>query len=122
MLLQKEQNQNKFKIKGYKNKQINVSGEVYNTPILLSAFELNLFNSVKHFSELTAELLLPEIPAGTEIILIGCGEVHQFLPQKAIKQINNLGIAVEVMGTRQACHTFQVLTYENREIRALLFP
>ena len=122
MLLQKEQNLNQIKIKGYKNKQINVSGELYDAPILLSAFELSMFSSAKHFSELTADLLLPKIPKGTEIILIGCGENHQFLRQKEIKQINDLGIAVEVMGTRQACHTFQVLTYENREVVALLFP
>jgi uncharacterized protein len=124
VLLQKEQNQNQsqIKIKGYKSGQINISDDFYETPILLNAFELSLFESVQHYSDLTAALLLPFIPKGTEIILIGCGEKHQFFPQKEIKQINDLGIAVEVMGTRQACHTFQVLTYENREIIALLFP
>ena len=122
MLLQKEQNQNQIKIKGYKNRQINVSGEIYDTPILINASELSLFNQAKQFSELTAELLLPMLPEGTEIIIIGCGENHQFLPQSEIKQINDIGVAVEVMATRQACHTFQVLTYENREIIALLFP
>ena len=122
MLLQKEKSQNQIKIKGYKNRQVNISGELYATPILLSAYKLSLFNAVEGFSELTAECLLPFIPKGTEIVLIGCGETHQFMPQNEVKRINDLGIAVEVMGTRQACHTFQVLTYENREIIALLFP
>jgi len=61
------------------------------------------------------------LPEGTEIIIIGCGENHQFLPQSEIKQINDIGIAIEVMATRQACHTFQVLTYENREINGGYF-
>ena len=69
MLLQKEQNQNQIKIKGYKNRQINVSGKLYDTPILINASELSLFNQAKQFSELTAGLLLPMLPEGTEIII-----------------------------------------------------
>ena len=122
VLLQKEQNQNQIKIKDYKKGQLNVSGKLYDTPILLTPSALCTFDEVKLFADLTAEMLFPLIPKGTEIIVIGCGEKHQFLPQSEIKQINDLGVAIEVMGTRQACHTFQVLTYEYRKVIALLFP
>ena len=122
MLLQKEQSLNQIKIQGYKDRKINVSGKYYASPVLLTAYELSLFESVDQFSDLTADNLLLKIPENIEIILVGSGDKHLFFPQKEIKKINELGIAIEVMATRQACHTFQVLTYEKREIVALLFP
>ena len=122
MLLQKENSDSQIRIKSYTDRKLTVSGKTYKEPILLSASELSLFDKTDQFSKLTAEMLLPSIPQLTEIIIIGCGENQQFLPMSEIKQINDKGIAIEIMGTRQACHTFQVLAYENRKVIALLFP
>ncbi|MFT6733606.1 MAG: hypothetical protein ACJAS9_001795 [Polaribacter sp.] len=38
-----------------------------------------------------------------------------------IKHINDKGIAIEAMASRQACHTYEVLTHDRRRVNALIF-
>ncbi len=121
MLLQKEPNHNSINIKSYKAGEINISGTLYNRPILLQPSNVTIFESATNFSALNIDQLIERIPSETEVLLIGTGEKHLFLPQSAIQQINRLGLSVEVMATRPACHTFQILAYENRKVFALLF-
>ncbi len=122
MLLQKEQKNSQLKIRAYQPGEINISGKVYRQPILISPSEINIYDDCSQFSALKIEQLLSHINDETEIIIIGSGEKHLFLASSAIKAINDKGIAIEVMGTRQACHTFQVLNFDNRKVVALLFP
>jgi len=122
MLLQKELNQDAITIQSYQPGKIKISGNTYQQAILITSSELKGFEQANLFSELDIEQLIALLPQETEVVIIGCGEKQQFLAQKDIKRVNDLGIALEVMGTRQACHTFQVLTYEQRKVVTLLFP
>lgn len=122
MLIQKESPQGVISISAYQPGRITVSGKDYSTPIVLSKDTLTAFDTVKEFQLLTSEYLLAIIPKETEILLLGSGGKHQFLTPDKMAPIIKQGIAVECMSTRNACHTFQVLSYEYRKVVALLFP
>ncbi len=121
MLFQKERNINPVNIKGYNEGELNISGQRFNSPVLLDASSIQPYHS-KSFSELDIDELIKRIPEETEVLLIGTGGQHMMLSPRIIKQFNDKGIALEVMATRPACHTFQVLVYEMRKVVALLFP
>lgn len=121
MLLQKEPSQHSITIKSYQAGEINIAGTNYNKPILLEPTKVTRFEGATNFSEFSIEVLIPLIPKDTEVLIIGTGEQHLFLAQSSIQAIHRLNISIEVMATRPACHTFQILAHENRKVFALLF-
>lgn len=122
MLLQKEINNGSIEINKYQDGEITVSNTVYKESILLTPQSLHLFQKAKSFSQLNIDDLIKILPSELEIVIIGCGKKQQFLTPKITQHFHNKGIAIEVMATRQACHTFKVLSYEQRKVVALLFP
>lgn len=57
-----------------------------------------------------------------EVVIIGTGARHVFLPQELIAPLTRAGIGVEVMSTSAACRTYNILSAEGRRIVALLLP
>ena len=57
-----------------------------------------------------------------EVVIIGTGARHVFLPQELIAPLVRAGIGVEVMSTSAACRTWNILSAEGRRIAALLLP
>ncbi len=122
MLIQKESMNCTSTIKSYKPGCIKISDNEFHTPVIISPEAVKSLETIGEFKQLKAETLLSIINSDTEVLLIGSGEKHQFLPQTEINKLQQQGIGIEVMGTRQACHTFQVLALEQRQVMALLFP
>jgi uncharacterized protein len=122
MLLQKESHASKVEIKGYKDGEIQVSGNRYTHPIIIDSNNVKHFDQAESFQQLSQEMLHAQLNEQVEVLLIGTGAKHLFLASEIIKSINDKGIAIEIMSTRHACHTFQVLNYEKRQVMALLFP
>jgi len=122
MHIQKESGNTAISIKAYEPGKLTISGAEYDYPLLLSANGLTAFTATEDFSQLTAHHLESLVETDTEILLLGSGEKHQFLPANQTAQLIERGTAVECMSTRNACHTFQVLAYEKRKVIALLFP
>ena len=121
MLLQKESSQSQVSIKDYRDGKLKVSGNWYSKPLLLSSTEVDIYSDASCLAELNVKKLLPLLPQDTEILLIGSGQNHQFLSAEQTQTLNQAGIAVEIMATRPAAHTFEVLVYDKRRISALLF-
>ncbi len=118
---QKENNQNPVVIKGYANGLIKLADQECTAPILLETDSIKPFN-LNHLAELDLPALKEAISTDIEILIIGTGKDHQILSPKVIHFFNQHGIALEVMATRPACHTFQVLVHEYRKVAALLIP
>ena len=57
-----------------------------------------------------------------EVVIIGTGARHVFLPQELIAPLMHAGIGVEIMSTSAACRTYNILSAEGRRIVALLLP
>ena len=57
-----------------------------------------------------------------EVIIIGTGARHVFLPSELIAPLMRAGIGVEIMSTSAACRTYNILGAEGRKVVALLLP
>ena len=57
-----------------------------------------------------------------EVIIIGTGARHVFLPPELIAPLMRAGIGVEIMSTSAACRTYNILGAEGRKVVALLLP
>ena len=60
------------------------------------------------------------LQTGCEIVLIGCGKKHIFIPPHYLVSFTKQGIGVETMDTAAACSTFNVLASEGRKVTAIL--
>jgi uncharacterized protein len=122
MLFQKETSQVGAVIKAYQPGSIRLNIGTFSTPVLLVNGEKKDYTGPDNYQNITSELLLNNLKELPEILIIGTGSSHQLLPMAITQAINKQGVAVESMASREACHTYQVLTFEQRRISALIFP
>ena len=57
---------------------------------------------------------------GVEIVLLGTGENLRFLQPRLLQSLAQARIGVEVMDTRAACRTYNILVAEGRKVAAAL--
>ena len=72
--------------------------------------------------DLTTDHLESLLARSPEVVIIGTGPNQQFLEAEHLLLFQKQGIGVEVMTTRSACHTYNVLVSENRFAVAGLMP
>jgi Uncharacterized conserved protein len=69
---------------------------------------------------LDADSLGTALTLQAEIVIIGTGTLHRFPSPEALRPLIEAGIAFEIMATRAACRTYNVLLSEGRKVGALL--
>ncbi|TBU33024.1 hypothetical protein BD311DRAFT_785142 [Dichomitus squalens] len=57
-----------------------------------------------------------------EILLVGTGERVEMMPPALRQYLNKAGIQVDIMNTRNACSTYNLLAEEGRRVAAALLP
>ena len=57
---------------------------------------------------------------GVEIVLLGTGEKLRFLHPRLLQPLARACVGVEVMDTRAACRTYNILLAEGRKVAAAL--
>ncbi|GAA5832907.1 hypothetical protein JCM3766R1_007088 [Sporobolomyces carnicolor] len=57
-----------------------------------------------------------------EILLVGTGKTGLFPPPKFKQYLNSLGIQVDVLDSRNAASTYNLLSEEGRRVAAALYP
>lgn len=72
------------------------------------------------FAMLTAEDFASLLPYAPEIVLLGTGVVQRFPHPRLIAALTNARVGIEVMDTRAACRTFNILIAEDRRVVAAL--
>jgi len=55
-----------------------------------------------------------------EIVLVGTGATQRFLSPRVLAPLTNARVGVEMMDTRAACRTFNILVGEGRRVAAAL--
>jgi uncharacterized protein len=55
-----------------------------------------------------------------ELVLLGTGETQRFPPPRLLQALSRARVGVEVMDTRAACRTFNILIAEDRRVVAAL--
>jgi len=122
MLLQKESTGALVSIKAYQAGKITTNVGIFDHVISLSQGKLVEFDGAKTFDQLSFEDIEMHLDDEPEVLIIGSGETHQILPIRIVGKLNEIGIAVESMASRQACHTYQVLCHDQRKVRAIIYP
>ncbi len=60
------------------------------------------------------------VRSGAEIVLVGTGDGLHFLHPRLMQSLARARIGVEVMDTRAACRTYNILVAEGRKVAAAL--
>ncbi|MFT5138683.1 MAG: hypothetical protein ACI9H8_001178 [Lysobacterales bacterium] len=99
---------------------IRIGDKFHTQSLIISAGHLITGWEPADLDELQDQHLLPIFELKPEILLLGTGDLQRFLPPKMQVSIYEKGIGVEVMTTKAACSTFNVLVSEGRIVVAAL--
>jgi len=72
-------------------------------------------------SDLTGEHLQGLLPLQPELVLLGTGATFHPLPPAQLALMSGAGIGIEVMESRAACRTYNLLAGEGRRVVAVIF-
>ncbi len=78
--------------------------------------------SVASFEALAAEHFEALLAHTPEIVILGTGERHRFPHPRLTAALTDARIGVEVMDTRAACRTYNILMNEGRRVLAVILP
>lgn len=120
MSLTLDENQANYQIRSYQPGQIQINDRIYTNSIIIAPNKLIDNWRPQTIDELHQEDLNIIIEMHPVILLIGTGSTLQFPKIETYGELINLGIGVEIMDTRAACRTYNVLTSEDRNVIAAL--
>lgn len=120
MPLTLDENSAAYQIRAYTPGQIRINDQFYQTSIIIAPDKLIENWPPQRISELTHEHFAVITELRPAILLIGTGSRLEFPPMEMYGDLINAGIGVEIMDTRAACHTYNVLTAEQRNVVAAL--
>lgn len=102
---------------GYGPGYVAVNGERRNTPLVVSAAQVQEWD-ITDFEALDShhfEALLAHKP---EIVILGTGGTQRFPHPSLLQSLHSAGIGLEVMDTKAACRTYNILCAESRKVVA----
>ena len=100
---------------------IRIGADTYRQTVALTADEIYDDWDETPLRELTPGDLEPLLDAEPDILILGTGSEIRFAPQTVVFTLARRGIGLEVMDTRAAARTFNVLLGEGRDVAALLY-
>ena len=114
--------QNEFFVRSVSEEGICVHKDFYDKPFILSGERIIPDWNVKSIDDIDETSLKPIFDLQPEVILIGTGRNHLFLPPATQAHFIRRNFGYEVMTTDAACRTFNVLVSEGRNVVAALLP
>ena len=109
-------------IRAIRGDDIQVKDQFYSGPLLISNSQLDTDWPVRKAQDLIETHFESIFDLGPELMLIGTGSQQKFLPPELMMAFYRRNIGIEVMTTNAACHTFNILVSEQRDVIALLLP
>ena len=104
---------------GYGDGFVAVNGTRHAAHLLVTPEHVAHWN-VESFAALTAEAADELAARGAEIIILGTGASLRFPQPEVGRRIAAAGIGLEVMDSRAACRTYNVLMAEGRRVLAAI--
>jgi uncharacterized protein len=74
--------------------------------------------SPQGFETLTAAHVEALLALGCDIVILGTGATHRFPSPDVLRPLAAAGVGLEVMDTRAACRTYNILMAEGRQVVA----
>ena len=109
-------------IQAYADGQFRISGEVYNSAVVVFESRVVSWDVSKSIDALE----LPDFDAligmkdEADVFLLGTGKVMSFLSPEIRHELKSKGLHLEMMDTGAACRTYNVLMAEGRRVAAAL--
>lgn len=100
--------------------EIRVGERLIRTSVILTATDVVLEWPPRSVAELTPQHLQSALELAPEVILLGTGARQIFPDVQVLAAVQRAGIGIEVMDTRAACRTFNLLVQEGRKVAAAL--
>ena len=108
-------------ITGYGDDYVMVNGARRDTSVIVTAERVVPWSAAS-FDQLSAEDFQGFAKLGVDIVLLGTGARQRFLHPRLTAELARLRIGVEVMDSKAACRTYNILVAEERRVAlALLF-
>ncbi|MBU3667843.1 MAG: hypothetical protein FGM53_04815 [Rhodocyclaceae bacterium] len=95
---------------------VSVNGTRYEGSVLVSGKEAEADWAPQGFDGLDADQFDKLASTGAEIVLFGSGERQRFPRPELLKLLIARGIGLEVMDTKAACRTYNILVAEGRHV------
>lgn len=121
MKFAEDHNSANYKISGYDNDNIWINGKPHSQSLVISPMELLNDWEPSSYSELTEKHLDDIYAMKPEIIILGTGLKQIFPPSKILRRLAKEQIGYEIMDTKAACRTFNILMAEDRTVVAGMF-
>jgi uncharacterized protein len=99
---------------------VEVAGRRVTTSVLVAADRLQEGWAAGGIGTLSASHTAPLVDWKPEIVLLGSGPSFRFPDPAALAPLYQAGIGVEVMDTKAACRTYNLLLAEGRRVVAAL--
>lgn len=109
---------NEFTITAYDPGRVRVGDKTFNQSIALS--HSSSARAWSGSASLTPEALAEGAMLNAEIVIVGTGTKHRFPKPEALRPLIEARVGFEVMESRAACRTYNVLLQEGRKVGLLL--
>lgn len=119
MILTRDTNHGDYEIRSYEPGQLKINDQIFTQSVLVGSDRLALWDA-KDINTLTEEQLAGIFTFKPDLVLLGTGEKLIFPENKLLQPFYHQQIGVEIMTTLAACHTFNVLMSEGRNVVAAL--
>ena len=116
--LTRAEGQNQFT--GYGDGYVSINHERHERSILVSPDRPVLDWAPENFEALTAAHLAAVLDLKPEIVILGTGEALRFPPAAVMRVFAEARIGFEVMDTKAACRTYNILMAEGRQVVAAI--
>lgn len=109
-----------FMITGYGSGYVQVNGRRYEESLIVLPDQVLAGWAVRAFDDLEARHLNELLPYHPEIVLLGSGARQRFPTPALLADLILTNVGLEVMDTRAACRTYNILAAEGRRVAAAL--
>jgi uncharacterized protein len=112
--------ENQYIINAYIPGQITINQQIYRANLIITPTKLITDWEPMTALAITAAQVAELAAMQPEVAIIGTGETLVHLHPAVLAPLSNQGIGVEVMITRSACYTYNILLGEGRRVIAAL--
>ena len=105
---------------GYGEGYVKVNDEQHHGSLIVAPDRLQTWGA-ENFEALTADHLRTLLDFHPEIVILGTGPRLRFPPPHLARVLAEAAVGFEVMDTKAACRTYNILMAEGRQVVAAIF-
>ncbi len=105
---------------GYGDGYVAINSQRYEHAVIVAPDAVHAAWDDIRFDTLTASHLQAVLALEPEIVVLGTGNTQRFLRPPLMREFAAVNVGVEIMDTRAACRTYNILMTEGRNVIAAI--